>query len=220
MKYPLTASSLSYHILCFYTQTAIFTDCGYNFAASVRIGVGGQKEKWIVEAGTQFSAGTTVFSCVGLNSEGDMILRMIEAPIKGEQNFLYKSEVCFIGRSSSNSISLPDKELSRHQLQIESHKNTGHYSLSDCSSTNGTYLQFVGPYSGRQHLSINDHILVGRTGLSINRYDFGVSEEKGVRQTMEESCTIVQHTNITPLCISNLFSHSFFGIFSSFNLSD
>ena len=83
--YPLTALSLSYHILCFNTQTALSTDCGHSFAASVRIGVGGQKKKSILEASIQFSAATTVFSCVGLNSEGDMILRMIEGPLKREE---------------------------------------------------------------------------------------------------------------------------------------
>lgn len=33
------------------------TDCGYDFAASVRIGVGGHKNKWVMEEGAQFSAG-------------------------------------------------------------------------------------------------------------------------------------------------------------------
>lgn len=32
-------------------------DCGYDFAASVRIGVGGHKNKWIIDEGSQFSAG-------------------------------------------------------------------------------------------------------------------------------------------------------------------
>jgi hypothetical protein len=32
-------------------------DCGYDFAASVRIGVGGHKNKWVIEEGSQFSAG-------------------------------------------------------------------------------------------------------------------------------------------------------------------
>lgn len=33
------------------------SDCGYDFAASIRIGVGGNKMKWIIEEGCQFSAG-------------------------------------------------------------------------------------------------------------------------------------------------------------------
>lgn len=32
-------------------------DRGYDFAASVRIGVGGHKNKWVIEEGSQFSAG-------------------------------------------------------------------------------------------------------------------------------------------------------------------
>ena len=35
-------------------------DCGYDFAASVRIGVGGHKNKWVIEEGSQFSAGIFV----------------------------------------------------------------------------------------------------------------------------------------------------------------
>ena len=54
---------------------------------------------------------------------------------------------------------------------------------------------------------------MGRTGFSINRYDFGVSEEMGHRQTMEDACTIVQHLNMSALCVRDLSPHSFFGVF-------
>jgi len=81
------------------------------------------------------------------------------------------------------------------------------------NSTNGTYIQLVGPYGGRYKLSLNDHILVGRTGFSINRFDYGLSEEMGYRQSMEDACTIVQHLNIAPLCVPDLCPQSFFGVF-------
>lgn len=85
--------------------------------------------------------------------------------------------------------------------------------LQDCGSTNGTYIQLVGPYKGRHKLSLNDHILVGRTGFSIHRYDFGVAEEKGHRQTMEDSCTIAQHLNMQNFNLQKLSPQSFFGVF-------
>ena len=62
-------------------------------------------------------------------------------------------------------------------------------------------------------MNLNDHILVGRTGFSVNRYDFGVSEEMGHRQTMEDACTIVQHLNMGPMCTKDLSPQSFFGVF-------
>jgi serine/threonine protein phosphatase PrpC len=40
-----------------------------------------------------------------------------------------------------------------------------------------------------------------------------VSEEIGHRQTMEDSCTIVQHLNITSLCVKDLSPHSFFAVY-------
>jgi serine/threonine protein phosphatase PrpC len=80
-------------------------------------------------------------------------------------------------------------------------------------STNGTYVQLVGPYGGRYKLNLNDHILVGRTGFSVNRFDYGLSEEMGYRQSMEDACAIVQHLNIGPLCVADLCPQSFFGVF-------
>lgn len=208
-----TLAPVSHSVLQYSNGHFYMLDCGHDFAAGVRIGVGGQKKKWIMEAGTQFSAGQTVICCAGCNSEGDMILRIKEGPLKGEERIVGKQKACSIGRSSESTIYVPDKELSHWHSNIQFDEGKGQYILTDCSSTNGTYVQLVGPYSGRQPVNLNDHILVGRTCFSINRYDFGVSEEKGLRQTMEDSCTIVQHLNVTPLCIRGLFPHSFFGVF-------
>jgi hypothetical protein len=33
---------------------------------------------------------------------------------------------------------------------------------------------------------------IGRTGFSVNRWDFGVSEEMGLRRTMEDKSIVVQ----------------------------
>ena len=50
----------------------------------------------------------------------------------------------------------------------------------------------MGPYAGAYPLNLNDHFLVGRTGFSVNRWDAGVSEEMGVRRTMEDKTIVVQ----------------------------
>ena len=87
--------------------------------------------------------------------------------------------------------------------------------MSDVGSTNGTYMQLIGHYAGRYLLSINDHILVGRTGFSVNRFDYGIAEEIGHRQTMEDSCAIVQHLNVRTLSQSSphFFPQSFFAVY-------
>ena len=148
-----------------------------------------------------------------MNERGDLKIDIIEGPLKNESRFITKQTASTVGRSSENAICVPDKELSRRHSKIEFDKDLNRFVVSDYGSTNGTYVQLVGPYGGRLRLNLNDHILVGRTGFSINRYDFGVSEEIGHRQTMEDSCAIVQHLNMSPLCVRDLSPHSFFGVF-------
>ena len=40
---------------------------------------------------------------------------------------------------------------------------------------------------------------VGRTGFSVNRWDFGVSEEMGMRRTMEDKAIVVQDVVVPEL---------------------
>ena len=159
------------------------------------------------------SSGNSVFRSAGMNERGDLKIDIIEGPLKNESRYITKQVASTVGRSSENAICVPDKELSRRHSKIEFDKELNRFVVSDYGSTNGTYVQLVGPYGGRLRLNLNDHILVGRTGFSINRYDFGVSEEIGHRQTMEDSCAIVQHLNMSPLCVRDLSPHSFFGVF-------
>jgi hypothetical protein len=163
------------------------SDNGYDFAASIRIGVGGVKAKWIVEDGCQFCAGSSIFRCLGLNDQNELHVYILEGPLKGEHRFISGQSLSgtTIGRSSESTISILDKELSRKHFSLQFDHGLDKYVLQDCGSTNGTYIQLVGPYKGKHRLSLNDHILVGSTGFSIDRYDIGVSEEIGVRQTME-----------------------------------
>ena len=71
-------------------------------------------------------------------------------------------------------------------MSFSAEGDTPSFYVSDLGSTNGTYVQLVGPYAGRYPLHLNDHILVGRTGFSVNRFDFGISEETGMRRSMED----------------------------------
>jgi serine/threonine protein phosphatase PrpC len=201
------------HTIVEYSKGSFYIiDCGYDFSASVRIGVGGHQEQWVIESGAQFSAGNSVFRCHGEDIDGNLILEVIEGPLKGTTTTVTK-EGATLGRSSDNKISIPDRELSRRHSKVDFDEKLGRFVVLDIGSTNGTYVQLVGPYAGRHKLNLNDHILVGRTGFSVNRFDYGLSEEMGHRQTMEDACAIVQHLNIGLLNTRELSPQSFFGVY-------
>lgn len=184
-----------------------------SFAASVRIGLSnGYSKKWYLDRDARFSAGNSVIESRGISEEGELELVVIEGPLKDKVMLVNKGGATF-GRSSDNTVCIPDKELSRKHTRVDYDEKSKKYVVNDMGSTNGTYVQLVGPYGGRHKLNLNDHILVGRTGFSINRYDYGLSEEMGYRQAMEDACTIVQHLNIGPLCVADLSPQSFFGVF-------
>ena len=143
-------------------------DGGYDFSASIRISVGTKKQEWLCNEGTRFSAGNSIFESKGISEDGNLILDIIEGPLKGERRLIPKKGAT-LGRSSDNVISIPDRELSRRHSKVEYSESVGDFVVSDIGSTNGTYMQLVGPYAGKYKLCLNDHILVGRTGFSINR---------------------------------------------------
>lgn len=188
-------------------------DGGFSFSASVRIGLNNSNsKKWYLEKDARFSAGNSIIQSNGMNEDGSLELIVIEGPIKDKVLNITKSGAT-LGRSSENFICIPDRELSRKHTRVDYDERSNRYTVNDMGSTNGTYIQLVGPYGGRYKLNLNDHILVGRTGFSVNRYDYGLSEEMGYRQSMEDACTIVQHLNIGPLCVPDLSPQSFFGVF-------
>jgi hypothetical protein len=187
-------------------------DGGYSFSASIRIGAVGSKKIWTMPETARFSVGNSVFESGGVNSEGNLLLKILEGPLKGEVRVITKKGAT-LGRSSDNVIAIQDRELSRKHSRVEFNESLQEYCVSDIGSTNGTYIQLVGPYGGRYKLCINDHILVGRTGFSINRYDYGISEEIGSRQTMEDSCIILQNMDLQRVHYQHVSPQSFFGVF-------
>lgn len=190
-------------------------DGGFDYPASIRIGASNTKRSicWRFDVpDSRFSVGSSIFCSRGLNDSGDLLLDILEGPLKGESRVL-KKQTATIGRASENGIAVPDRELSRRHASIEYDSKTQRYFLLDLGSTNGTYMQLVGPHGGKYKLSLNDHILVGRTGFSVNRFDYGLSEEMGHRQTMEDACAIVQHLDIAPLNSINFSPQSFFGVY-------
>lgn len=55
-------------------------------------------------------------------------------------------------------------------------------------------MRLVGPYNekGMGSLTIGDEFIVGRTGFSVNRFDYGISEAIGARPTMEDRSIVIQ----------------------------
>jgi len=55
-------------------------------------------------------------------------------------------------------------------------------------------MRLVGPYGfkGMGSLTIGDEFIVGRTGFSVNRFDYGISEAIGARPTMEDRTIVIQ----------------------------
>lgn len=188
-------------------------DAGFPFGASIRITVNAtSRRQWVIDKDAQFSVGNSVFRSGGVQPDGTLLLECLEGPLRGETRVVTRKGAT-LGRSSENIISVPDRELSRRHSKVEYDEDTGRYFVFDIGSTNGTYMQLVGPYCGRYKLSLTDHILVGRTGFSVNRYDYGLSEEMGHRQAMEDSCAIVQDLGISALASPLLTPQSFFGVF-------
>ena len=61
-------------------------------------------------------------------------------------------------------------------------------------------MRLVGPYglNGMGALSVGDEFIVGRTGFSVNRFDYGISEAIGARPTMEDRTIVVQSLMLEP----------------------
>lgn len=80
------------------------------------------------------------------------------------------------------------------------------YPFSDYSllfsliSQNGSYMRLIGPYGikGMGAVSVGDEFIVGRTGFSVNRFDYGISEAIGARPTMEDRTTVIQSLMYEP----------------------
>lgn len=142
---------------------------------------------WPLAVGASFAAASSVAVVESL-ADDSLQLFFRSGPLAGEYRNVCADAT--LGRSTENTIAVADKELSRFHVKICRVGDT--YYLRDLSSTNGTYMRLEGPYAGPCKLCVRDQILVARTGFSVNRFDYGVAEERGARQTMEDRSIVVQ----------------------------
>eukprot|EP00546_Thalassionema_frauenfeldii_P001889 CAMPEP_0178930850 /NCGR_PEP_ID=MMETSP0786-20121207/21539_1 /TAXON_ID=186022 /ORGANISM="Thalassionema frauenfeldii, Strain CCMP 1798" /LENGTH=668 /DNA_ID=CAMNT_0020607573 /DNA_START=376 /DNA_END=2382 /DNA_ORIENTATION=+ len=171
-------------------------------------------DRWALVKGASFAAGNSVFNVEDTNEAKQRItIHCSKGPMRGKLIDVHASRCPFVfGRAHEADLCIMDRELSRRHGAIlyvpsQSNKNnrgkgklSGTFILTDLESTNGSYMRLVGPYShkGLGALSVGDEFIVGRTGFSVNRFDYGISEAIGARPTMEDRTVVIQSLTYEP----------------------
>jgi len=162
-------------------------------------------ERWILCKGASFAAGNSVFNVEDVNDAKQKItVHCSKGPMKGKLIDVFAARCPYVfGRAHEADLCIMDRELSRkhgailyipNRASSKGAKKAGTFVLADLESTNGSYMRLVGPYSlrGMGALSLGDEFIVGRTGFSVNRFDYGISEAIGARPTMEDRSIVIQ----------------------------
>lgn len=167
-------------------------------------------ERWVLCKGASFAAGNSVFNVEDVNDAKQKItVHCSKGPMRGKLIDIYAARCPYVfGRAHEADLCIMDRELSRKHGAIlylpaakaGGKKTGGVFILVDLESTNGSYMRLVGPYGhkGVGALSIGDEFIVGRTGFSVNRFDYGISEAIGARPTMEDRSVVIQSLMSNP----------------------
>lgn len=167
-------------------------------------------DRWVLVKGASFAAGNSVFNVEDINDAKQKItVHCSKGPMRGKLIDIYASRCPFVfGRAHEADLCIMDRELSRRHgavLYVPNRKQgrakgPGVFILVDLESTNGSYMRLIGPYGfkGMGALTIGDEFIVGRTGFSLNRFDYGISEAIGARPTMEDRTTVIQNLMYEP----------------------
>lgn len=159
-------------------------------------------ERWVLCKGASFAAGNSVFNVEDVNEAKQKItVHCSKGPMRGKLIDIHASRCPYVfGRAHEADLCIMDRELSRKHgailyLPNKAGKKGGNFILTDLESTNGSYMRLVGPYGhkGMGALCIGDEFIVGRTGFSVNRFDYGISEAIGARPTMEDRSVVIQN---------------------------
>jgi len=165
-------------------------------------------ERWALCKGASFAAGNSVFNVEDVNEPKQKItIHCSKGPMRGKLIDIYAARCPFVfGRAHEADLCIMDRELSRKHGAIvfvpnrasvspkAGKKSSGCFVLTDLESTNGSYMRLVGPYAlkGMGAMTLGDEFIVGRTGFSVNRFDYGISEAIGARPTMEDKTIVIQ----------------------------
>ncbi len=238
-----TCMSESEHAIIEWREGSFYLlDQGQPYGAAIQIGMGLRPWDWPLTVGAMFSAGCSVFCVSGFDREGCLMLEILSGPLKGEKRRISR-EGATLGRSTDNAISIPDRELSRKHSKVQwlpdcdglvhpystvmndggsgkssnkelvQQQELGGFYLTDVGSTNGSYMRLLGPYDSSLRLVLSDHILLGRTGFSVNRFDWGIWEDRGVRRTMEDKSVIIQDMGVEELNAVGLSPQTYMAVY-------
>eukprot|EP00529_Nitzschia_sp_RCC80_P016806 CAMPEP_0113459644 /NCGR_PEP_ID=MMETSP0014_2-20120614/10563_1 /TAXON_ID=2857 /ORGANISM="Nitzschia sp." /LENGTH=650 /DNA_ID=CAMNT_0000351243 /DNA_START=606 /DNA_END=2558 /DNA_ORIENTATION=+ /assembly_acc=CAM_ASM_000159 len=172
-------------------------------------------DRWILCKGASFAAGNSVFNVEDVSEAKQKItVHCSKGPMRGKLIDIHSARCPFVfGRAHEADLCIMDRELSRRHGAIlylpgrkgasgrgKAASTAGTFVLVDLESTNGSYMRLVGPYGykGMGSLSIGDEFIVGRTGFSVNRFDYGISEAIGARPTMEDRTCVIQSLMYEP----------------------
>ena len=183
-------------------------------------------DRWVLCKGASFAAGNSVFTVDDHNeSKAKVTIQCSKGPMRGKMIDVHANKCPFVfGRAHEADLCVMDRELSRRHGAIlylprkgRGNATKGNFVLVDLESTvsvwlhpsylthiispqNGSYMRMVGPYglTGQGSLSIGDEFIVGRTGFSVNRFDYGISEAIGARPTMEDRTLVIQSLMLEP----------------------
>lgn len=171
-------------------------------------------DRWVLCKGSSFAAGNSVFNVEDYNDAKQKItVHCSKGPMRGKLIEVQSSRCPFVfGRAHEADLCIMDRELSRRHGAILYLPNRGNgkgnrgktgsgvFVLVDLESTNGSYMRLVGPYSfkGMGALGVGDEFIVGRTGFSVNHFDYGISEAIGARPTMEDRTIVIQSLQCEP----------------------
>ncbi|OQR88063.1 hypothetical protein ACHHYP_07628 [Achlya hypogyna] len=167
--------------------------------------------QWPLSLGCHFRAGKSDFEVTAV-SAASLRLRVLSGKLMGNIYDIDGSGAT-IGRSADNTIHTGDGELSRRHAAIWCDPSDGRFYVHDVGSTNGTFMKLCGAYADPYRLEIGDHILVSQTCLSVNRFDYGVSDNMGYRKHMEDAHSFIQDMNVSALAKAGFTPQSFFGVF-------
>jgi len=168
-------------------------------------------DRWVLCKGASFAAGNSVFNVEDFNEvKQKLTIHCSKGPMRGKLIDIQANRCPYVfGRAHEADLCIMDRELSRRHgaiLYMANRNNSknarakGSFVLVDLESTNGSYLRLVGPYGvkGMGALGIGDEFIVGRTGFSVNRFDYGISEAIGARPTMEDRTLVLQTLMLDP----------------------
>jgi serine/threonine protein phosphatase PrpC len=171
--------------------------------------------QWTLKPRSVFKIGSTDFTAMPGAEKNTLELHATGGPLDGKTIIVPQSGATIGRATQKNLIHCGDAQLSRYHAAIDFKEELQEFCLRDLGSTNGTYISLSGPYSEPYCLCLGDQVLAANAALSIDRFDFGVVSEIGMRATQEDAHMVLQDMCLEPFTCNgvNMRPQSFLGVF-------